>query len=271
MNRKEFIKQIGTAQNPEMLRQILIDGEPTQYMISSYGYVVAINYCGNQDFGVLTQGYSGNKENGYLISVLSHNGITYVVRLHRMVAEAFIPNPKNLPVVNHIDGHKTHNYEWNLEWTTPSENVKHAYENGLCKILTGEDNPHCKVSNEAVLQICAHLERGELSIPEISKVVGVSESIIKNIVYHRAHTSVSVNYDFSGYYNRSSAKNKYKKYTDEQIHAVCEEFVKNELTMNEIAEKTGVPYPMVKCIRAGKARQNIASNYDFSGYTRLVS
>ena len=52
------------------------------------------------------------------------------VLLHRLVAKTFIPNPANLPEVNHIDGNKQNNKATNLEWCDRSSNMKHAYENG---------------------------------------------------------------------------------------------------------------------------------------------
>lgn len=63
---------------------------------------------------------------GYLKVELSKNGKVKTYKVHRLVAEAFIPNPKNYNVVNHKDEVKTNNYVDNLEWCTHSYNVNYG-------------------------------------------------------------------------------------------------------------------------------------------------
>jgi len=70
---------------------------------------------------------------GYLRVELWQNGIGKKYLVHRLLAQAFIPNPDEKPQVNHIDGDKRNNALSNLEWVTQSENQKHAYETGLQK------------------------------------------------------------------------------------------------------------------------------------------
>lgn len=64
---------------------------------------------------------------GYSKITLLKNGKQYLFSIHRLVAEAFISNPNNLPEVNHKDGNKQNNCVDNLEWVTHSENIKHRF------------------------------------------------------------------------------------------------------------------------------------------------
>lgn len=75
----------------------------------------------------------GKDGNGYMVVNLRKFGVSEVSFVHILVATAFIPNPYNYPMVNHIDGDKTNNNVSNLEWTTYSYNNFHALHNHLRK------------------------------------------------------------------------------------------------------------------------------------------
>lgn len=94
------------------------------------------NYSISEDGRVYNTKFGRNiKHNlnsiGYSRVSLSNKGKQKQLLVHRLVAQAFIPNPNNLPEVNHKDGNKRNNNVDNLEWTTRSENEEHAYRTGL--------------------------------------------------------------------------------------------------------------------------------------------
>ncbi len=110
------------------------------------------------NFGNLRNCYTGTiyKQNsfaaGYIIVCVSlgSRNRKKAFKIHRAVAETFIPNPNNLPVINHKDGNKLNNNVDNLEWCTQKDNVNHAYNEGLCGIYVGEENFHSKLTQKDV-------------------------------------------------------------------------------------------------------------------------
>ena len=68
---------------------------------------------------------------GYYQVVFRIDGKRKYVRVHRLIAETLLPNPDNLPQINHIDGNKLNNSLDNLEWVTNAKNTQHGYDNNL--------------------------------------------------------------------------------------------------------------------------------------------
>jgi hypothetical protein len=79
-----------------------------------------------------------------------------VFKVHKAVAETFIPNPEYKSDVNHKDGNKQNNAVSNLEWTTHAENIDHAEKMGLSVHISGTDNISAKLSKEDVEFIRKH-------------------------------------------------------------------------------------------------------------------
>lgn len=103
--------------------------------------------------------------------------------IHRLVAEAFIPNPLGSPQVNHKNGRKEDARIENLEWTTNSENMKHAYRTGLRAI--GADLPHSKLDAKKVMQIRVLATQG-VSKTQIARNYGVARTTIRQVIFGRS-------------------------------------------------------------------------------------
>ena len=102
------------------------------------------------------------------------------IRLHRLVAMAFIPNPNNLPNINHIDGCKTNNHYSNLEWVNQTENIKHANRTGLHKPKKGIGNGKSKLIENDVKIIRERLSNGD-RVVDIAKDFSTTTGAIYGI------------------------------------------------------------------------------------------
>lgn len=116
---------------------------------------------------------------GYLQLGLYQNGKLKMGRIHKLVAENFIPHVEGKDHINHIDGNTFNNFVSNLEWVTPSENIRHAIAMGLKPIFTGEDVSTAKLTNEQAKYIRENVEK--LSLDELAKRFGVTKARISSI------------------------------------------------------------------------------------------
>lgn len=109
-----------------------IKGYENKYKISNYGEVVSLprfknNHSKLQEVPMKKIKPYINKKNGYVYVYLCNNGKYKNCRLHKLVAETFIPNPNCYNQINHIDGDKTNNTVDNLEWCNSSYNIRDMY------------------------------------------------------------------------------------------------------------------------------------------------
>lgn len=109
------------------------------YEVSNLGRVRSLDHLVTQQKGscFITRIYKGRilkpriPKNKYPYLHLSKQGVQLTVKVHRLVAQTFIPNPENLPQVNHKDGNKQNNVVTNLEWADSKMNINHAFDLGL--------------------------------------------------------------------------------------------------------------------------------------------
>lgn len=113
---------------------------------------------------------------GYLHVSLCKNGKRNNHMISRLVMRHFIPNPESKPCVNHIDGNKNNNTLKNLEWCTYSENIKHAYRNGL----RGKYGYKSKL-NEHSVRVIRHLLGWDEDKKWIASIFNISITHLYNI------------------------------------------------------------------------------------------
>lgn len=145
------------------------------------------------------------KAQDYILWMVGLNKDSKVKRelVHRLVANAYIPNPENKPQVNHIDGNPANNHVDNLEWIDGFENMQHAQRTGLTnqfteksianRIIQGKKNQHNTVKARRlftmaeVAEIKKTFSKGVKSAREIARELGCSNNTISNICTNKTY------------------------------------------------------------------------------------
>jgi hypothetical protein len=160
------------------------------YKISNYGKVKALEkqrISGRGGLYTYPQRIlkPSTTNRGYLLVTLQYYSTPYYKLVHRLVAEAFIPNPKKLPEVNHLKGKKKDNRSWMLEWTTRSQNAKHAVRTGLMCGAKGELSGTAKLTDKKVKRIRYLYKHSPLTQKEIAKLFDVSIQHVSDLINNK--------------------------------------------------------------------------------------
>ena len=139
---------------------------------------------------------------GYQYASLWGNKKNNKPKVHRLIAQAFIPNPNNLPQVNHKNNNKLDNRVENLEWITNLDNIRHAWKNGFKNNnhCIGEKNHFAKLTSESVREIRnSYKELNKLNLVskkskriELAEKFNITERCIRSIVYNEVWKHVII-------------------------------------------------------------------------------
>lgn len=160
-----------------------IEGYEGKYEVTSDGHVFALNYHRE---GIRKEVVGTHDKDGYKQIGLRANGKRKYYRVHRLIAQAFLPNPDNLSQINHKNGVKDDNTLDNLEWVTPKQNIQHAWENLSWekRDQKGSANNNAVVTEDIVKQIWSL--KGTQTQKSIALLFGISEDVVSMI--HRQVT-----------------------------------------------------------------------------------
>lgn len=175
--------------------------------------------------------------------------------VHRAIAKVFIPNPNNLPQVNHIDSDRKNNNLSNLEWVTAKGNFQHGLAAGNIVVgRFGEDSVRSKLTNEQVHEVCAMLQDG-FNLVDIEKQTGIKKSNLFDIKSKVTWTQISDQYFFD-------LPN--KQLDNDTVEIVCE-MIQAGKCNSEIIKRCGglVNRHHIRFIKQRKTFKHISENYSW--------
>ena len=178
-----------------------IEGYEGWYQVSNYGRVKSlartVNYgdksTRTQAEGFLNLRNSGNALNGYFYKsvILCKNKRRKQIKVHRLVAEAFVEKPEGCNVVNHLDNNPSNNAASNLEWTTIVGNNKHRHIQGRSSAPKGAAQGSSFLSEQGIEEIKNLLAGKKHSQQQIADMYQVHQSHISRIKLGKAWAHLS--------------------------------------------------------------------------------
>lgn len=235
------------------------------YLVSNFGRVYS--NLSNKEIKLV------ESNNGYFrVNLRLDDGSARYFLIHRIVMIEFhyIDNYMEMQV-NHEDGDKSNNIDDNLEWTTPSENIIHAYKTGLKVKEKGEDCSYATITNEQARKIAQLITEKKYSQKEIADIVGCPVHIVGNIATGSTWKFIYDEYNLELYKNPARPK-----MTDEQIELLCQYFetnnhlysIKTDLYRHALNDLFGIEYNQsmgatMSRIYNKQTRTDITNKYNF--------
>ena len=203
--------------------------------------------------------------NGYPhVQLKLKNGKYLNTSVHRllMLIYRYVDNHREL-YINHINGCKIDLDFDNLEWVTPSENVRHALDTGLVQKIN-EKHPKAIITNEQAHYICKRLEEGAIST-DILRELGLENnlanlSVISRIRQGEAWKNISKNYDIKDIRIRAN-----QLFTNDEVHEICkmmeDGLTDDQIIINKNLDKSKYKRTL-RNIRTGRKMIAISKNYN---------
>lgn len=177
----------------------------------------------------------------------------YLLRkVHRLVAQVYIPNPENKREVNHIDCDKSNNHVSNLEWVTSKENKSHAWDNNLYTCV-GENHVNSKLTNDEVHQICSLIEQGYRN-KDLAEKFGCDRTTISDI--RRGFKWKRIGSQYKMNVKRNSRK-------DPTTVIKVAELLEQKKSKKYIEKVTGVPIYDINRIKRRAIFKDLTKDFNF--------
>jgi hypothetical protein len=178
-----------------------IKGYDIEYLISDCGNIISPEHTIIDKRGV-KQHFRKREvkpvlhNTGYLVVTFRKQGKKVTIRIHRLIAELFVENPDNKPIIDHIDGDKTNNNAKNLRWVTNSENIRNEntynnFKEKVTKIRKSEIKPVYQLDDN--YNVIAKFNSAE----EAAKAMSCSASLIRNCCKIRHYKAKSFHWSYS--------------------------------------------------------------------------
>lgn len=227
-------------------------------------YIVGIPGIPDDRFMVSNMGDVMNIRTGTILSkkvsnrgyLLVHMGKKFFT-VHRLVAIFFVPGKSSERTdVNHIDGCKINNIYTNLEWVSKRDNIRHAYDNGLINIPSGEESKFATILESEVDKICKFLLKFDGNTKEVLALcnemgIKASYQMIQQIKHKQSWVEVS---------DKWFDKDRFKinHFTEDDVRKICESLVRHNGSAKKVLDELKDEIPVITYVRIHSIKMKLS-------------